>query len=145
LKKAKIRDRWKKGMANNVYTKNRLVKYSQSSSIVSLFFEEFEDVFTENESSWDEVKMIFKWLREEARNARYFSDINAIDRCRRISESYFSKVESIKVNVRTESKKVNCELRKRFDELRITRRSRKSKLLSLLAYEHEHDKTPPPR
>jgi hypothetical protein len=110
-----------------------------------LFFEEFEDAFTNSEPSWCEVKMIFEWLREEAQNARYFSDINAIDKCRRISESHFSKGESMKVNVRNESKKVNSRLRERFDELRIIRTSRKSKLFSLLAYEQEHDKAPPPR
>jgi hypothetical protein len=140
-----MREEWEERMVSTVYVKTRLVKYSRSSSLISLFFEEFEDAFTNNELNWHEVKMIFEWLREEARNARYFYDINAIDKCRRISESYFSKVESIEVNVRNESKKVNRELRKRFDELRIIRRSRKSKLFSLLAYEQEHDKAPPPR
>lgn len=132
-------------MVSKVFVKKKLVKHTKSGHIISLFFEEFEDTFTSNEQDWDKVKIIFDWLKEEARNARYFSDINAIDKCRRISESYFSKIECIKTNVLKESRKVNRELRKRFDELRTTRKSRKGKLFSLLESEHEHEKALPPR
>ena len=132
-------------MAGKVFVKKKLVSHTKSGHIISLFFEEFEDTFTSDEQEWDKVKIIFSWLKEEARNARYFSDINAIDKCRRISESYFSKKEGIKRQVIRESRKVNRELRKRFDELRTTRKSRRGKFLSLLESEHEHEKALPPK
>ena len=132
-------------MPGNAFVKNRLVEHSRSSSIISTFIEEFEGIFTSKEAKWDKVKIVFSWLKEEAKNARYFSDINAIDKCRRISESFFSRVEKMEIKVRSESKEVNNELRKRFDELRVVRKGTKRKLFSVLTYEHEHDKVPPSR
>lgn len=131
-------------MPSNTSSKKRLVEHSKS-LIISMFFEEFENIFTDNEPNWNKIKVIFQWLREEAKNARYFSDINAIDKCRRISESHFSRIKIIEARVRKESKRVNHELRRRFDELRTTKKGAKKKILSVLTYEHKHDKVPPSR
>jgi hypothetical protein len=132
-------------MVDKACDKNKFIRFKKSNLINSLFFEEFEHLFTCTDPSWEDIRMIFNWLKEEAQNARYFSDINAIDECRRTAEGQFSKFFRIKSKVCNNSMKVNRELRKRFDTLRETKKAGRGKLLSVIAYEQENNKTPPPR
>lgn len=132
-------------MDSKTYSKTKFFKFKKTNSINSLFLEEFEHLFACGEPKWEDIRVIFTWLKEEAQNARYFSDINAVDECRRKAEGQFSKYLMIKSKVCNESIKVNRELRKRFDALRETKKAGRGKLLSVLAYEQEYDKKPPPR
>lgn len=74
-----------------------------------------------------QLKQVFDWLRQEAKCAISFSEINELNKCRRMCESSFSKFEPLKTVAWNESKSVGRDLKKRFEELRTTRKSTKGR------------------
>jgi hypothetical protein len=108
--------------------KTKLVHKARSNSIIGIFVEEFQEIFIIENPTFEQIKLVFDWLKEEAKCAMYFSDINALNKCRRFAESNFSKLEYFKKMVWKESRIVNRELMKRFEELRTIRKSTKGRL-----------------
>lgn len=130
-------------MTSEFLIKKRLFKRTQHDSIMAVFIAEFQSVFLSDKPTWEEIKPIFDWLKNEAKCARYFADINAIDRCRRFTESHFLRSTPVKKKVWKESKTVNHELLNRFEELRTIKKSTKGKL-SLFEGESERERIIPP-
>lgn len=122
---------------------DKLAHETTDASIIEAFIEEFQYILLDEDPCWEEMKMAFDWLREEAKNATCFTNINTLNRCRRLAESAFCwKVKNERRRVWKESKKVNRELMKRFETLRTTRKSMKGKLPVFEAH-REEEKVPP--
>lgn len=110
-------------------------------SIAEAFFDEFEDTFMKQRPSWKEVKLALDWLKNEAKYARNFTDIEAVNECRRKTEAHFSRFVHFRKKVLKESQNVNCKLKRASEELRIIRRNTLRKFYVFEA-RHEEEKAP---
>ena len=112
----------------NILTRKRLLREAHSKSLVEAFVEEFQEVLVTEKPTVRQVKQVFDWLRQEGKCAVFFSEINALNKCRRMSELSFSKFEHLKTLTWSESKCVGRDFMKRFEELRTIRKSTKGRL-----------------
>jgi hypothetical protein len=105
-----------------------LLHGTHAESIVEAFLAEFEEVLFAEKPTIENVKQVFEWLRQEGQCAITFSEINALNKCRRLSEQTLSKFTWLKKATWRESKSVGRELMRRFEELRTTRKNTKGRI-----------------
>jgi hypothetical protein len=117
-----------KEMSANILTRKRLLREAHTKSLVEAFIEEFQDVLVMENPTVRQVKQVFDWLRQEGKCAVSFSEINALNKCRRMGELSFSKFEPLKTLTWNESKSVGRGFMKRFEELRTIRKSTRGRL-----------------
>ena len=113
------------------------------SNIEETFMAKFERLFKKTKPEWGEVKVVFDWLKHEGICSKSFEDLEAIDKLRRGTESHFAQFKFLRKKVEKESKLVNSELKKRYEELRQIHLKRRGKV-PIVEGEHEVDKIPPP-
>lgn len=119
-----------------------LLHGTHAESLVEAFLAEFEEVLITENPTIENVKQVFEWLRQEGRCAITFSEINALNKCRRMSEQMFSKFNLLKKATWTESKSVGRELMRRFEELRTTRKSTKGRIPIFEGHKEEEKALP---
>lgn len=131
---------------NNMNSKRGIVNNKApepSNSILKIFSQEFKGVFADENPVTEDICQVFEWLKNEARNALSFTDLNIINYCRRHAEKNFSKsIESKKV-VWKKSRGVSRELTHRFDELRTTKKVIKGRFAIFQGHKEEEKTLPP--
>ena len=113
-------------------------------SIERAFWEKYERIFEKTNPRWGEVYLIFKWLKDESKYAKFFEDIENLDELRRVVEAHFSQFKTLRKKVEKESRNVNRELKKRYEELR-QKSERIGAKIPFLGAEKEEEKVPPPK
>lgn len=126
----------------DTYGKKRLLRETHSKSLVEAFIEEFQEELVMENPTVKQLKQVFDWLRQEAKCAVSFSEIDQLNKCRRMGESSFSKFEHLKALAWNESKSVGKDLMGRFEELRTIRKSTKGRF-SLFEGHREEEKALP--
>jgi len=131
-----------KEINSRLINKEILLHGTHAESLVEAFLAEFEEVLITETPTIENIKQVFEWIRQEGKCAVSFSEINALNKCRRKSELMFSKFEFLKKATWNESKSVGRELMRRFEELRTIRKSTKGRIPIFEGHKEEEKALP---
>lgn len=131
-----------KKVDSRLINREKLLQETHAESLVEAFLAEFEEALITEKPTIEHVRQVFDWLRQEGRCAITFSEITALTKCRRVSEQVFSKFRLLRKATRNESKSVGRALKRRFEELRTTRKSTKGRIPLFEGHKEEEKALP---
>ena len=114
-----------------------------NSFISRSFRKKFNETFRKRKPDWkSNVKPIFLWLQMRAKTARYFHQLDELEKLATRTYEHFSKFEDLEKNVTEEYHRTLEEIKKRDESLRTVREREKGKI-SIISGEKEKERIPP--